>query len=128
MPKLVPKRPATEEEFLPTVRRLAALAEDFHAQDIKAYDVRGLSLLTDCFLMCNAASDRQLKAVRDGIRDGMKEIGVGPATSEGDAGSSWLLLDYGSVIVHIFRAEARGFYDLDGLWGDAESIDLNLDD
>lgn len=128
MPKLVPKTaPEAAPDFLPNLYRIAEIAAQFKAINIKAYDVRGLTLVTDCFLMCSASSDRQLKAIFNGIREGMKEAGIGPTTTEGDFEGSWLLLDYGDVIVHIFREEAREFYDLDGLWGDAPMIELTLD-
>ena len=128
MPKLVPKKlPATESDFLPNLLLIAEIASQYKAINIKAYDVRGLTLVTDCFLMCSAASDRQLKAIFNGIREGMKDAGVKPVTTEGDFDGSWLLLDFGDTIVHIFREEAREFYDLDGLWGDATPVELNLE-
>lgn len=128
MPKLVPKKSSqSEPDFLPNLYRIAEIASQFKAINIKAYDVRGLTLVTDCFLMCSANSDRQLKAVFNGVREGMKEAGVSPVTTEGQFEGSWLLLDYGDVIVHIFREEAREFYDLDGLWGDATPVELKLD-
>lgn len=128
MPKLVPKKVAeSQPDFLPNLYRVAEIAAQFKAINIKAYDVRGLTLVTDCFLMCSAGSDRQLKAIFNGIREGMKEAGVSPVTTEGDFEGSWLLIDYGDIIVHIFREEAREFYDLDGLWADATPIELKLD-
>jgi ribosome-associated protein len=129
VPKLVPKKQSADQQpdFLPKLHRLASIVADFKALNVKAYDVRGLTLVTDCFLMCTASSERQLKAIANGIREGMKEIGESPAASEGSSESSWILLDYGDVIVHIFREEAREFYDLDGLWGDAEPVALDLD-
>lgn len=128
MPKLVPKkRPDSDPEFLYNVHRIAEIAVQFKAINVKAYDVRGLTLVTDCFVMCSANNDRQLKAIFNGIREGMKEAGISPVTSEGDFEGSWLLIDYSDVIVHIFREEAREFYDLDGLWGDATPIELKLD-
>ena len=128
MPKLVPKKlPATESDFLPNLLLIAEIASQYKAINIKAYDVRGLTLVTDCFLMCSAASDRQLKAIFNGIREGMKDAGVKPVTTEGDFDGSWLLLDFGDTIVHIFREEAREFYDLDGLWGAATPVELNLE-
>lgn len=130
VPKLVPKTQPTahrQPDYLPTLNRAASIASDFKAIDIKAYDVRGLTLVADCFLMCTASSSRQLKAIYNGIREGMKEGGEHLAASEGVFEGSWLLLDYSTVIVHIFREEARDFYDLDGLWGDADLVDLDLD-
>lgn len=128
MPKLVPKKKVEPQpDFLPNLHRLAELAAQFKAINIKALDVRGLTLVTDCFLMLSASSDRQLKALFNGIRDGMKKAGIGPTTSEGDFDGSWMLLDFGDIIVHIFREPAREFYDLDGLWGDAEPVELDLE-
>lgn len=128
VPKLVPKKVSdSQPDFLANLYRIAEIAAQYKAINIRAYDVRGLTLVTDCFLMCSANSDRQLKALFNGIREGMKEAGVKPVTSEGDFEGSWLLLDYSDVIVHIFREEAREFYDLDGLWGDATPVELKLD-
>ena len=77
--------------------------------------------------MCSCTSDPQLKAIFNGIKDGMKEVGVRPFHTEGQSDSSWILIDYGSIFVHIFKAAAYEFYDLDGFWADAEVIDLELD-
>ncbi len=128
MPKLVPKSPPKPEpDFLRNLHRLAELVAHYKAENVRAYDVRGLTLVTDCFLMCTAKSDRQLKALFNGLRDGMKEAGISPTASEGEYDGAWMLLDFSDVIVHIFREEAREFYDLDGLWGDAEPVELDVD-
>lgn len=128
MPKLVPKKVLeATPDFLPNLHRIADIAAQFKAINMKAYDVRGLTLVTDCFLMLSGSSDRQLKAIFNGIREGMKEIGVSPVITEGDFDGSWLLLDYSDIIVHVFREEAREFYDLDGLWGDAPQVELDVD-
>lgn len=116
-----------DSDFQETAQQIAEIAADFKSKDIRAYDVRELTLVTDCFLLCTAGSDRQLKAVYNGIRDRMREHNKKLITSEGEPGGNWMLLDYGSVIVHIFREEAREFYDLDGLWGDAEPVTLTLE-
>ncbi len=128
MAKLVKKEKTEALDFMPTLLRAASLAQDYKAKDLRAYDVQGLTVLTDCFLMCTASSERQLKAVASGIRDGMKEVGISAKTVEGDSASQWILLDFDLVIVHLFREEAREFYDLDGLWADAKPVELDLDD
>ncbi len=102
--------------------RIAELAADKKAHDIRAYNVHGMTLLTDVFVLCTATSQPQMKAVANAIREGMREAGVAPQNTEGNHRGTWLLIDYGEVIVHIFREEARAFYDLDGLWGDAPEI------
>jgi len=124
--KLVKKSPGAEEDFLPDVLRMADLAADVKALDIKACDVRGLTLIADCFVMCSASSQPQFKAIFNRVKDGMKAVGVAPLRAEGVMTGHWLILDYGTIIFHVFREEAREFYDLDGLWGDAPQIGLDL--
>ncbi|MGI6460541.1 MAG: ribosome silencing factor [Candidatus Hydrogenedentales bacterium] len=127
MAKLVRKGKATAPDFLPDTLRIAELAAQHKAKDIKAYDLRGLTVMADVFIICSASSEAQVKAIYGSIREGMKEIGVRPRGAEGTPAVGWLLIDFGNIVVHVFREEARQFYDLDGLWGDAPSIDLQLD-
>ncbi len=128
MTKLIKKTAEQELESLPNARRIASIAQSFRAKNILGYDVRGLTVIADCFLMCSVTSEPQLKAVYNGVRDGMKEIGVGPLHTEGEISGNWLLLDYGVIIFHVFRERAYEFYDLGGLWGDAPLLDLDLDE
>jgi ribosome-associated protein len=123
------QQPGSEEiNFLPNARRMASLMSEKRAKNIVAYDVRGLTVVADCFVLCTATSEPQLKAVANAIHEGLKEVGVGPLHREGAFSGGWLLLDYGDIIVHIFREDARDFYDLDGLWGDAPRFALDLDE
>ena len=128
MTKLVKKGGNTEQDFLPHVFRIADIAQNFKAKNIKAYDVRALTSLTDCIFMCSGASDPQLKALYNGVKNGMKEVGLRPFHTEGQTDGNWLLIDYGSIFVHIFRDAAYEFYDLDGFWADATEVDLELDE
>jgi ribosome-associated protein len=116
-----------EQSFLAYTHGIANFAADKKAVDIRGYDVRGLTLMTDAFVLCTATSEPQMKAVMNAVRDGMRQIGKPALHMEGDSTSGWLLLDFGSVILHVFRENARAFYDLDGLWGDAKRIALDLD-
>ncbi len=128
MPKLVKKEKEGERSFLPHAIRAGSIAADFKAINIRVLDVRELTLIADCFMICSVSSEPQLKAVYNGIRDQMKEeTGLRALNTEGELSANWVILDYGALIVHIFREEAREFYDLDGLWGDAPEIDLELD-
>lgn len=120
--------PLEDDSFLPNVRRIAELAATKKAQHIVARDVRGLTLIADSFVICSATSEPQLKAVFSTVVDGMKEVGVRPLRTEGTFQGGWMLIDYGTVIFHLFRPAAREFYDLDGLWGDAKPIPLDLDE
>ena len=128
MTKLIKKTAEQKIEILPNARRIASIAQKYRAKNILAYDVRGLTVLTDSFVMCSVTSEPQLKAVYNGVRDGMKEIGVRPLRAEGEMSSNWLVLDYGDIIFHVFRERAYEFYDLGGLWGDAPLLDLDLDE
>lgn len=124
MPKLVKKTAPAHVEFLANAHRIADIAGEFKALDIRGYDIRGLSSIADCFVILTAASEPQFKAIFDGVKNGMKEIGVSPLHAEGTSKGSWMVLDYGDIVVHIFRTAAREFYDLDGLWGDAPQLEL----
>lgn len=116
-----------EPDFLADTRRIAELAAEHKALNVKAYDVRELTVIADSFVICSANSEPHMKAVLNAVRNGMREMGQRPLNTEGEASASWLILDYGSTIFHLFRVEAREFYDLDGLWADAPEIALNLD-
>jgi ribosome-associated protein len=128
--ELIPKLKHGQDEtgdFLPHTRRIASLAAEHKAADIRAYDVRGITLIADSFVLCTANSEPQMKAIFNAVRTGMREAGLKPLHVEGAASDGWIVLDYGSVICHVFRQTAREYYDLDGLWGDAEEIALDLE-
>ncbi|MDO4806257.1 MAG: ribosome silencing factor [Coriobacteriales bacterium] len=108
--------------------RIAALAADEKkATDIVLLDLEGLSDVCDYFLICTAANARMLSSVVDEIEEKVKKnTGLGPLSHEGRAGASWVLLDYGSVVIHAFLPETRDYYRLERLWGDAPQVDLGL--
>lgn len=126
--RLVRKTEEKEPGFFFDVRRIAALAADVKAINVAAYDLRGLTSVTDGFVMCSASSEPQFKAIFRSVKEGMKEVGISPLHTEGSLRGGWLVMDYGDVVLHLFREEARQYYDLDGLWGDAPRIELGLDD
>lgn len=98
---------------------VAGYALDKKAQDVVMLDLRGLGGFTDAFVVCSGTSDRQAKAIHDGIHFGLKkEHGLLPRRVEGVAESRWILMDYLDVVVHVFTPEAREFYRLEALWGD----------
>jgi len=117
-----------EKSYLANARRIAALAAEKKAEDIRAYDVQGLTAVTDCFVIATVTSDPQMKAVMGNIREGMREIGIHALRTEGDFHGGWVLLDYNDIIVHLFRKEPREFYDLDGVWADAPIVELDLEE
>ncbi len=102
--------------------KIVTYASERKAHDISVLDIRGLTIIADAFVLLSGTSDPQLKALYNGIREGMKSEGVRPLRSEGSVTGKWLLIDYGDIIVHIFHVETREFYDIDALWADAPSL------
>lgn len=110
---------APDPEALAMARRIVELAEDKKAADILLLDVRALTAVTDYFIICSGASERQLGAIADGIAEGLKETGVLPLGREGGANAHWVLLDFGAAIVHVMAPPEREYYQLEQLWADA---------
>ena len=110
---------AVDESVLATAHRVVDLASDKKASDIILLDVRGQTTMTDYYVICSGASDRQLDAIADGIISGLKDEGTEALSREGDASSHWLLVDFGGVIVHVMSKPEREFYQLEKLWEDA---------
>ena len=100
--------------------RIAAIASDRKAIDIRVVDVRGLVSYTDYLVICSGNTERQTTAIRDSIHKELKDgHGLMPRRAEGASEARWILLDYLDCIAHIFTPAARDFYRLDKLWGDA---------
>lgn len=104
-------------------RRIAELMFTKKASDITIIDVRGLTDMTDYFVICSADSDKQVRAISDAVRDGLLLDDERP-TYVDDKEMTWIVLDYVNVIVHIFQKERRAFYGLEKLWGDAKFTHL----
>ncbi len=106
------------------VRALAAVAAgaDKKSENPVILDVRGLSGVADYFVLLSADSDRQAAAVADAVDDALTGLGAQRLGAEGRSGGGWVLLDFGDVVVHVMSPEARGFYDLEGLWADAPRV------
>ncbi|MFO0981196.1 MAG: ribosome silencing factor [Planctomycetota bacterium] len=100
----------------------AHVADDKKAEDIVVLSVGELVPITDYFVIATVQNGRQMRAVTDEIRQRLKVFGRGAPHAEGEGGERWQLLDYGSVVVHLFDRESRGYYDLDSLWADAAKI------
>jgi ribosome-associated protein len=103
------------------------VVEDKKAENIILLDLRPDTLMADFLVICNGNSDRQLKALTEYVRDGVKqEFKLTPFSVEGTAESGWLLLDYGDVVVHLFLEGVRQYYDLEGLWSAESSVLLSI--
>lgn len=101
---------------------VARIAEDRKAQDLVTLDMQDVTLVADYFVIMGGKTTTQVDALADHIERGAREAGVRLLHREGKAGSRWVLLDYGGVVVHIFTEDERRFYDLERLWGDAAVV------
>ncbi len=94
------------------------------AEDPVLLELKGLSSITDYFLLCTGKSDRQVQAIAQGIEEALKKRGIRPIGQEGSEHGRWILMDYDDVVVHVFLEPVRKFYDLEGLWIEAPRVDL----
>ena len=106
----------------------AKSAYDRKALDIVILDLKGLSSLTDYFVICSGNSDTHVQGIAEGIEESLDEEKVKIWLREGEKKSTWILLDYIDVIIHIFTKEAREFYSLERLWGDAPRTTYEIED
>lgn len=98
---------------------------DKKATNVRILDVRKLSSLTDFLVLASGSSDRQVQAAAEAVHQGLKkQHDTMPLGIEGMKEGRWILIDYGDVMVHVFHEPVRQFYDLDGLWNDAQEVDL----
>ena len=93
--------------------------------DIKLLRIEKISSLADYFIICTGTVNTHVKTLCDYAEYTMEQLGEPMLGREGHRGNSWELLDFGSVVVHVFTDEARKFYDLERLWADAEFVDLS---
>src|SRR5262252_4471505 len=106
------------------VRIAASAAADKLATDIIAYDVSEQLVITDAFLLCSAANDRQVRSIVDEIEEKLQKAGAKPVRREGEREGRWVLLDYLDVVIHVQHAEQRIYYALERLWKDCPQIEL----
>ncbi len=118
------RRPSPGE---PIARRAAALASDLKATDIVVLDLRGVTDMTDFFVIASGTSDTHVRAVAEHIQAGLKEGGVSTSMTEGLTQGRWALLDYADCVIHVFHPTLRQFYQLERLWGDATPLRLDAE-
>jgi len=107
------------------ILKIAVRAADSKmAADIEALDIRELTTIADYFVICTGSSPAQIRAVTEEIERKLKEAGVMPLSVEGLQASGWVLMDYGDVVIHVFRKETREFYAIERLWNDAPHVNV----
>ena len=100
-------------------KRITDLIFNKKGYDVKILDLRNLTAMSDFFIICSADSDTQVKAIADEVDGKLRQDGIRSWHKEGYKALSWVLLDFVDVIVHIFKKDAREYYNLEKLWGDA---------
>jgi ribosome-associated protein len=108
------------------VREAVAAMLDKKALDLKVLYLGAISDFTDYFVIASGSSERQVQAIADGVEERLREAGLRPLSSEGQSRGQWVLLDYGSFLVHVFTEERRAFYGLERLWSDAPDTTKEL--
>jgi ribosome-associated protein len=118
--RLSPEEAAAQAEQL--ARRVVDLVADKKASDIVILDIRQVSSLADYFVICTGESERQIKAISDGLIEALRKEGLRPLHSEGTSASGWVLLDYGDVVAHVFSPDTRGYYRVEKVWEGAAVV------
>ena len=108
----------------PSIQYFIKAALGRKARDLVILDLRALTSFTDVFLICSGKSNRQVTAIAEHIKTDLKKNGIAPISIEGLKDGQWVLLDYGHILVHVFLEPVREFYDLEGVWADAERISV----
>ena len=102
-----------------------AALEDRKAEDVTVIDISEISPIADYFIIANGTNQNQLQAMRDAADEALYKAGVKVQQSEGNQSSTWILMDYGDIIIHIFSKEDRLFYDLERTWRDGKVVDVS---
>jgi ribosome-associated protein len=122
------KRAPARTPRLPTqVVAAIGAAQDKKATDVIVLDLKKTAAFTDYFLICTGANPRQVHAIADGVEAALKAKKIRPTHVEGYQRAEWILLDYFDFVVHVFSTQARQFYGLERLWGEATRIEVDHD-
>ncbi|MEN8701065.1 ribosome silencing factor [Bacillus infantis] len=99
-------------------------ADDKRAEEIVVLNMKGISLISDYFLICHGNSDKQVQAIAREMKEKSEELGYTVNRMEGFDEARWILVDLGDVVAHVFHKDERSYYNLERLWGDAPSVDV----
>lgn len=122
---VVPRASGPADPTVDLAQAVAALALDKKAEDVVILKVTDLTSYADCFILASAPSERQVQSIARHVGDEMKKAGKAAVGIEGLEQGHWVLVDLGSVVLHVFLASARHYYDLEGFWSDAPRIDVD---
>ena len=102
--------------------------DEKQGRDIKVIDIREVSVIADYFIIASATNENQVQAMMENVDETLGRAGFEPKQIEGNKNSSWVLMDYGDVIIHIFDEENRLFYDLERIWRDGKTVEIDYSD
>lgn len=111
-------------EAIEAARTAAIAMYDMKGEDIVLLDLSGLLVVTDIFVVASGTSTRHVKTLVEDAEEALREIGRKPIRREGTTYGSWVLLDYGDLVIHVFDHETRSYYELERLWADAPVIEF----
>jgi len=117
--------PTTAGHTAPLARRAAALCLDLKANDVLALDLRGVTDMTDYFIIASGTSDTHVRSIAQHVLESMEAEGHRAAHTDGLQQGRWVVLDFHDFIVHVFHPTLRDFYQLERLWGDARPLPLD---
>ncbi|MCR5707548.1 ribosome-associated protein [Ruminococcus sp. YRD2003] len=112
----------TEQEKLELIVKTL---DSKRGEDIQALRIADLTILADYFVIVNGTSNTHARTLADEVEFVLSQKGIEPERREADTGNTWIILDYGDIIVHVFYKETRSFYQLEGLWADGEQVDIS---
>lgn len=112
-------------QALEMVRVAYQALDEKKGEDIRVIDISGISVIGDYFVITNGTSDSQVRALVDNVEEKMHKAGYELKEQEGNNSGTWVLLDYGDIIIHIFDRENRPFYNLERIWSDGKDVEMN---
>ena len=115
-----------EVEHVELAKKAVEILDKKKGMDLKLIGIRDISVLADYFVIATGTSSTHVKALADEVEYQLGQAGVKPLRREGMDARNWILLDYGTVIVHVFYPETRDFYDLEHLWADATPVEIEF--
>ena len=121
--RLDPRRVAQQERSLQQACTAARVLEDYRGQETLVLDLTAITPIVDYFVITTSTSNRQMRAMADEVNRALKQVGSQRRGFEGGESTTWVLQDYGDIVVHVFTPEGRKLYDLEHLWADAPRID-----
>jgi len=114
----------TIDSLRPEIRLAVEAAQDKQAENITVLNLAGAGAFAEYFLLCSGRSQPQIMAIAGAVEERLDRAGMHVVHREGKSNAEWVLLDYGSLVVHVFSERAREYYDLERLWRNAERIDF----